>query len=274
MKCANRWSSAAGAAAELAARPESGHASPLTLETAVRLIALLSLVLFAAPPAMAQSFNAQEQAEIRAVVRDYLVRNPDVLREALDALAERHAAERWQQIRSDPRDFALGPSDAPVTIVEFYDYRCAYCHAALEWVIDLTRTRRDVRVVFKELPILGPTSDEASLAAVAAMPQGRFLQFHQALMSYPLNQELTAAEIDRIARRSGIDVVRMRRAMNDEAIAQLLQENRAHAIDYGINGTPGFVINGELVPGFNQPLLETRIREAAREARERRTASR
>jgi len=246
------------------------------VETAViaRFIALLCLALFAAPVASAQTFNAQEQAEIRAVVRDYLVRNPDVLREALDALAERNSSERWQQVRSDPRDFAIGPAEAPVTIVEFYDYRCAYCHSALEWVLDLTRTRRDVRVVFKELPILGPASDEASLAAVAAMPQGRFLPFHRALMSFPLNQELTGAEIDRLARQSGIDVARMRRGMNEQAIVTLLQDNRAHAIDYGINGTPGFVINGELVPGFNPPLLEARIREATREARERRTAQR
>ncbi len=238
-----------------------------------RLLALFALVLMAAP-ASAQTFNAQEQAEIRAVVREYLVRNPDVLREALDALETRVSAERWQEIKSDPRDFAIGPADAPVTIVEFYDYRCAYCHASLEWVIDLTRSRRDVRVVFKELPILSQESHEASLAAIAAMPQGRFLQFHRALMSFPLNRELNSVEIDRIARQSGIDVARMRRAMSDQAIVQLLQDNRGHAVDYNITGTPGFVINGELISGFNEPLLNARIREATREARERRTAQR
>lgn len=232
-----------------------------------RLFAVLSLFLFAAPVASAQSFNAQEQAEIRAVVRDYLVRNPDVLREALDALADRNTAERWQQIRSDPRDFAVGPADAPVTIVEFYDYRCAYCHAAMEWVIDLTRTRRDIRIVFKELPILSEGSMEAARAALAARPQGRYLQFHQALMSHPLDRELDTAAIDTIARRVGIDVTRMRRDMNDPAITATLEQNRAYAIDYNITGTPGFVINGELIPGFNRPLLETRLREAARERR-------
>jgi protein-disulfide isomerase len=227
-----------------------------------------------AGPAGAQSFNGQEQAEIRAIVREYLVRNPDVLREALDALAQRTSAERWVEVRSDPRDFAIGPADAPITIVEFYDYRCAYCHAALEWVLDVTRTRRDVRIVFKELPILSDASMEAARAALAAMPQGRYLQFHRALMSFPLNQELTSAQIDTLARRSGIDVARMRRGMESPDITALLEQNRAHAIDYDISGTPGFVINGELVSGFNEPLLNARLREAAREARERRTASR
>jgi len=238
----------------------------LDLSVAARALAL-ACVLFAAPAASAQTFNGQEQAEIRAIVREYLVNNPDVLREALDALAERNNAERWQQIRNDPRDFAIGPANAAITVVEFYDYRCAYCHAAMEWVLDLTRTRRDVRIVFKELPILSDASMEAARAALAARPQGRYLQFHQALMSFPLDRDLTSAEIDTLARRSGIDVTRMRRAMENPEITAILEQNRAQAIDYNISGTPGFVINGELIPGFNQPMLESRLREAARERR-------
>lgn len=236
-----------------------------------RLFAALSLACFVglAPTASAQNFNAQEQAEIRAIVREYLVRNPDVLREALDSLETRVTAERWQQIRNDPRDFALGPANAPITIVEFYDYRCAYCHAALEWLSDVVRTRNDVRVVFKELPILSAESMEAARAVLAARPQGRYWQFHQALMSFPLNQELTSAQIDRIARQSGIDVARMRRGMESAEITALLEDNRAHAVNFQISGTPGFVINGELISGFDENRLNARLREATREARER-----
>lgn len=229
-------------------------------------------LLFTALPTMAaaQSFNAQEQAEIRAVVRDYLIRNPDVLREALDALQARNDAQRWDEVRSDPRNFALGPADAQVTIVEFFDYRCPYCHAALEWVERVRRERPDVRIVFVELPILGPASMEASLASVAAMPQGRYWQFHQALMAF--RGDLTPDRIDEIARRAGIDVPRMRRAMSEPAITRLLEENRAHAVNYDISGTPGFVINGELIPGFRPEALDQRLREAVREARGRREA--
>ena len=237
-----------------------------------RLIAIFAFAMAAAPPAAAQSFNAQEQAEVRAIVREYLVNNPDVLREALDALEARVNAERWAEVRNDPRDFSIGPANAAVTIVEFVDYRCPYCHAAFEWVRDLARTRNDVRLVIKELPILSDASMEAARANLAAMPQGRYWQFHGALMAY--RGDLTTDAINTLARQNGIDVTRMRRAMESPDITALLQDNRAHAIDYGINGTPGFVINGELVPGFNQPLLEARIREAAREARSGRQASR
>jgi protein-disulfide isomerase len=233
-----------------------------------RLIACLLFALFAAPAASsAQTFNAQEQAEIRAIVRDYLVRNPDVLREALDALAERTDSERWQRMKSDPRDFSMGPANAPIVIVEFFDYRCPYCHAAMEWVSDVARTRRDVRVVFKEFPILSEASMEAARAAIAALPQGRYWAFHRALMGF--RGDLTSERIDQLARQSGIDVPRMRRAMESPEVTRLLEENRALAVDIGNTATPLFIINGEQVSGFDPQRLDARLREATREARER-----
>jgi protein-disulfide isomerase len=230
-----------------------------------RWLIALCFALFAAPAA-AQTFNAQEQAEIRAVVRDYLVNNPDVLQEALEALQDRSENERWRRMKSDPRDFSMGPANAPVVIVEFFDYRCTYCHAALEWVSDVARTRDDVRVVFKEFPILSAESMEAARAAIAAMPQGRYWRFHTALMAF--RGELSSARIDALARESGIDVVRMRRAMDDAQITRLLEDNRALAIDATANpATPIFVINGEIIAGYDRERLDARLRAATREAR-------
>lgn len=226
----------------------------------------LALVAFALP-ASAQTFNAQEQAEIRAIVREYLVNNPDVLREAQDALAERAQSERWRRARSDPRDFSIGPADAPIVIVEFFDYRCGFCHAALEWVTDINRTRRDVRIVFKEFPILSAESMEASRAAIASMPQGRYWQFHRALMAY--RGELNSARIDALARESGIDVARMRRAMESEDVTRVLQDNRALAVEMQNTATPLFLINGERVAGYDRELLEARLREATAAVRAR-----
>lgn len=235
----------------------------------IRLICALTLCLFATNAA-AQSFNQQEQAEIRAIVRDYLVHNPDVMREALDALQTRVDAERRVRIESDRRDFSVGPADARVVVVEFYDYRCPYCHAAAEWVYDLSRTRNDVRIVFKELPILSPESVEAARASIAAMPQGRYFAFHRALMGF--RGDLTSQRIDQIARQSGIDVPRMRRAMaqNGHEIDALLEENRALAVDIaGSSGpaTPLFMINGVMVAGFREAELEEHMRTATSDAR-------
>lgn len=230
------------------------------------LVTALGVGLLAAlPTASAQSFNGQEQNEIRAIVRDYLVNNPDVLEEALDALEERARAERANRIANDSRDFAIGPANAPIQIVEFYDYRCPYCHSALDWVTDLTRARDDVRVVFKELPVLGPESLEAARAALASMPQGRYMQFHRGLMGF--RGDLTSARIDEIARQAGVDVPRMRRAMDSADITDHLQDNHALAYDSGVTGTPGFFINGELIPGFKPEELDARIREVSRNTR-------
>jgi len=226
---------------------------------ATLLCAALGFAALLAAPAAAQSFNAQQQAEIRALVRDYLVNNPDALEDALDALAARKDSQRWGEIASDARDFSMGPANAPITIVEFYDYRCPYCHAAAEWVNEISRTRRDVRIVFKELPVLGPESLEAARAALAAKPQGRYVAFHRALMAF--RGDLTSDQIDRIARASGVDVARMRRAMDDEALNAHLQDIQGLAVDTGVTGTPGFMINGELIQGFNRDALNARLRD-------------
>lgn len=228
-----------------------------------RFVFIFFLALAAALPALAQTFNQQQQSEIRALVREYLVNNPDVLREALDALESRVSSQRWREVKSDPRDFALGPADAPITVVEFFDYRCTYCHAAYDWISDLTRRRPDVRLVLKELPVLGPDSMEAARASLAAMPQGRYWEFHRALITY--QGDLSPEAINRLAQRAGIDVARMRRDMEDPAITRQLEQIRAQAIEYQFNGTPGFVINGETIPGFHRETLEARLRSAAQQ---------
>ena len=236
-------------------------------------LVLLCLAWAGAPASAQQSFNAQQQAEIRAMVRDYLVNNPDVLREALEALQARVDSQRRHRAESDSRDFSMGPRDASITIVEFFDYRCPFCMAALPWVQDLLRTRHDVRFVFKEMPlsIHGQPALESSRASIAAMPQGRYWQFHQALMNF--RGDLTSPRIDQLARQSGIDVARMRRAMNDPAITRLINENEGLAADLGATGTPAFLINGRLVSGFDQEGLEQHLRQAADEVRTRRAAT-
>jgi len=202
----------------------------------------------APPPAAAKPpFSQTEEARIRAIVREYLVQNPEVLDEAITVLRKRQAQERRVAIETDPRSFAVGPKDAKITIVEFFDYRCPYCKASLDWVMQTVRTRNDVRVVFREYPVLGPSSLEASKAAVAAIRQGKYLAFHQALMAS--KGELNADLINQTAKRVGIDVGRMRRDMNDAAIAKTIDDNHDIGAQERVEGTPAFMVNGEWVRG-------------------------
>jgi protein-disulfide isomerase len=234
----------------------------LRATSAVFLVAAL-----AAAPAAAQSLTPQQKDEVRAIVRDYIRQHPEVVEEALSELDRRAKAELRRTMENDPRDFSIGPRNAPVTIVEFFDYRCPYCHTAMSWVFDAHRRNPQmVRVVFKEFPVLGPDSVEAAQAAVATIRQGRYQPFHRALMSH--RGALNSQAIDAIARRSGVDVARMRRDMTDSAIFNHLEANHKLAGRSQIEGTPAFVINGELVQGgWNRNEADRLLNAALRNAR-------
>jgi protein-disulfide isomerase len=239
----------------------------LMLRTFLGGLALAFTLLFA-HPATAQTLTPAQKDEVRAVVRELLRTNPELVEEALAELERRREAARRIKIEGDARDFSDGPRNAPVTIVEFFDYRCPYCHSAMEWVFEVRRRNpQTVRVIFKEFPVLGETSVEASQAAVASIKQGRYLPFHRALMTF--RGQLDSAQIDAIARRSGVDVARMRRDMSETAILDHLQSNHAVAADSKIDGTPAFLINGTWVRGWDRERADRVLADALRTARKR-----
>jgi protein-disulfide isomerase len=224
-------------------------------------IALLSLVvlLAAVPPALAQgSFTSEQKSEIGAIVREYLLRNPEVLQEAFAELErrarEQQAAEASRAIaknaaaifRSDD-DFVAGNPQGDVTVVEFFDYNCHYCRKSMSDVTKLIDTDKNLRVVLKEFPILGPDSLYAAKAALAARRQGKYWQFHQALFSASarLGQEKVLA----VAKDVGLDVAQLQKDMKDPSMAKVIDANLQLAAALGINGTPAFVIGETLVPG-------------------------
>src|SRR5262249_52680932 len=143
--------------------------------------------------------------------------------QALVTLEAQRQEARYDRIVADKRNFSVGPANAKVHIVEFFDYRCVHCKEALAWSMDKIKNRKDVRFTFVEYPILTENSVEASKAAVAAIKQGRYLAFHQKMMNS--RGELAAKEIDTYAREAGIDVARMRRDMEEPAVIDLLQSN-------------------------------------------------
>jgi protein-disulfide isomerase len=201
-----------------------------------------------AQPIEAEHFTPEQQADIRAIVQDYLTRDPAVMQAALDALAEHKESERRRELETDPRSFSVGPADADIVVVEFFDYRCPHCVRAIDWVFKAMRAHPEARFVFRELPILTQQSAEASRAAIASMRQGRYLPFHRALMRHP--GALDSAAIDALAREHRIDVARMRRDMADPAIEEIINRNYEIASEAGVNFTPAFMINGVWVNGY------------------------
>jgi protein-disulfide isomerase len=234
----------------------------IKLATALRALALTLLPALFIGAAHAAPLTPDQDAQVRTIVRDYLLKNPEVLEEAQAVLNAKRAAERRARLapklERDPRRFSIGPANAKITIVEFFDYRCPYCKASFDWTQAQIKASKDVRLVYIEFPILGPNSLEASRAAVASMKQGKYLPFHDAMMRS--KGQLDTKQIDQIAKTVGIDVPRMRRDMGDPAIMTLLQDDQNLASEEKVDSTPTFVINGEFYTGFQPDEMDKALR--------------
>jgi protein-disulfide isomerase len=199
-----------------------------------------------------------EKSAIREIIREYLVENPEVIEEAIRALRSKREAEERAQAQAalsthqdrllrHPMTPVSGNPDGKVTVVEFFDYQCGYCKRSLASMVNLLEADKDVRVVWKELPILGPESRLAARAAMAAKNQSKYFEFHIALMGS--RGRLSDAKVMSLAKEVGLDVQRLQTDMKDPAIEAYLDETLQLANALGIRGTPAFVIGDTLVPG-------------------------
>ncbi|WP_376087339.1 DsbA family protein [Roseomonas sp. CCTCC AB2023176] len=223
-------------------------------------------------PAAAPSFTTEQREEIVSVLRDALRRDPSILRDAIGALQESDRAAQEETRRQallanaealfrTADDPIKGNARGDVTIVEFFDARCGYCRSFQPALNQLLQRDRNVRVVLKDLPILGPNSTLASRALLAAQRQGKYEALHDALMRLRTDTPETVIQAE--AQRAGLDWARLRRDMDDPAIMRRIETNLALAQRLGVEGTPALVIGDRLIPGaIELPDLERYVREA------------
>ena len=160
-------------------------------------------------------------------------------------------------------DFSIGPADAKVTVVEFFDYRCGFCKRSASWATALPEKYDDqVRVVFKELPILSAESEKAALAALAAGKQDKYIEMHMALMELDNGTGFGPDVIDAAAESVGVDVARMRADMKSVDVQKTVADSKSLARSLGISGTPNFIIGTELVPSADITQVEALIQTA------------
>lgn len=213
-----------------------------------------------APPAVAagDALSPAQQDAVRALVRETLVQNPEILAEAMEALQAKQDAEEAARVRAaiqehheeliaaDPAD-VIGNPDGDVTIVEFSDYQCGYCKRAFPDLLKVVEADGNVRLVIHELPILGSDSVLAARAAEAARAQGKYPELHAALMT--MKGGISEAAVMQVAAEVGLDVDQLRVDMVDPALDAVFSRNVQLARALGITGTPAFVIGDELAPG-------------------------
>jgi protein-disulfide isomerase len=230
---------------------------------------LLAFLAYPAGPASAQEFTPEQKAEIESMIGDYISRNPEfiadylrqnpeILLEVSDILRARKIAQERQtaaftleahrdRIERHPMTPSTGNANGDVTVVEFFDYQCPYCKRVFSYMMELEKEDRNLRVVWKEFPVLKPPSYFAAVAAMAADRQGKYMEYHRAVMG--AKGRLTEARILDLAEGAGLDIGQLKIDMKDPEIKAYLEETKRLAEALGINGTPGFVVGDEVIGG-------------------------
>jgi protein-disulfide isomerase len=218
-----------------------------------------SLFLLSAAAQAEDSFTDKQRTEIGQVVRQYLLDNPELLVEVSKELETRQKAEDDKKrestlvanadllFRSD-NDLVAGNPKGDVTMVEFFDYNCAWCKKGLPEVMSLLDQDKGIKLVMKEFPIFGGDSDYAAMAALASKKQGKYWDFHVALLGH--EGKVTRDSVDEIAKAQGLDLDKLKADMKSPEIAGIIAANQKLAQDLNINGTPAFIIDQTVVPGY------------------------
>ena len=236
------------------------------------VIAATALAILLATTASCADTGKGNDAAFGARVRSYLLAHPEVIQEAIEALqAKQHAeaevnarksiGEHRHDLVAHKGDPTLGTG--PVTVVEFFDYRCGYCKAAAPRVPAMVSENKSIRLVFKEFPILSPISEVAARAALAADRQGKYMPVHLGFMA---EKALDEAAIDRVMKDKGVDLDRAHADMKSADIEKQIADNKALAREIGVDGTPGFVVGDKMIGGFIESDILAAVKASANAA--------
>ncbi|MFH1157499.1 MAG: DsbA family protein [Pseudomonadota bacterium] len=203
-------------------------------------------------PAAEKPFS---KSDVEQIIHDYIVNNPQIILNSVDDYQRKTLQSHQGAALEKNKDFLFNDSSSPdagnpdgdVTIVEFFDYNCVYCKNAFFDVQKLLEKDKKVRFVFKDSPVLGPTSEAAAKWALAAQKQKKYFEYHKALMSNktPLTDEV----LEKIAAGLGLDVPQAKKDIEGADILLQLEKNRALAAGIGINSTPTFIVGDDMNPG-------------------------
>jgi protein-disulfide isomerase len=211
------------------------------------------------------SLTPEQRKEIEAIIKDYLVQNPEVLMEAqnaLEAKMEKLQAERMQvAIKENAKELfqsttapVAGNPKGDVTLIEFFDYNCGYCKKAFPDVVQFLEKDKQLKMLFKEFPILSKGSEEASKVALAARLQGKYWEFHRAMFESP--GQANEAQALKVAEKLGLDMARLKKDMASAEVKREIDETHKLAQKMGIQGTPHFLIGEHVIPGAPENLSE------------------
>jgi protein-disulfide isomerase len=224
-------------------------------------------------------FTSTQKEQIGVIIHDYLVKNPEVLSEAMQTMQQKQmdemrskgtaaALKNAGKLVTDKSDPVVGNPDGKITLVEFFDYQCPHCVDMDPDLVAIMKANPNLRVVLKEFPIRGPISIYAAKAALAANKQGKYWPMHEALMKSA--QSLTEAKIIEIAQGLGLDVKKLKADIASQEMEAQIKQTYKLAQELQLYGTPAlFVVttatpkdlkNIDFIPGqVDQKYLQSSI---------------
>jgi protein-disulfide isomerase len=225
----------------------------------------------APPPAAAPAspasiaFSPEQRKELETIIKEILLHNPEILLEAQNALEAKMDKIQAEKMAVAIKEYAgelfrpaaspiVGNAKGDVPVIEFFDYNCGYCKKAFLDVAKLIDRDKKVRVILKEFPILSKGSEEASRVALAVKLQGKYWEFHSAMLQS--QGQANEASALRVAEKLGLDMARLRKDMASPEVKKEIDDTRELANKMGIQGTPHFIIGDRIVPGAPENLTE------------------
>jgi len=211
------------------------------------------------------AFTPAQRKELETIIKDVLLNNPEIMLEvqnALESKMDKIQAERMAVAIKENATELYRPAGSPIVgnvkgdvpVIEFFDYNCGYCKKALSEVTQLMDKDKKVRIIMKEFPILSKGSEEASRVALAAKMQGKYWEFHRAMLESQ-GQANEAASL-RIAEKLGLDMARLKKDMASPEVKKEIDDTRQLATKMGIQGTPHFIVGDRIIAGAPENLTE------------------
>ena len=218
----------------------------------MRIIFLAFAILSFSQIATAQQMADQK---VKQLALEAILENPEIVMQAVAIIQQREknraaagANTVRLQLEQDQNSPSLGNPIGDVTVVEFFDYNCPYCRKAGKTVHALIASDKNVRVIFREWPILGEASVYAARAALAARVQGKYEELHWALMNG--EGRANEASILKMARDLGLDIAKLKVDMTSPAVEAHIAESSVLARTLGFTGTPAFIVGDLTAPGM------------------------
>lgn len=209
------------------------------------LLIVLNLVFFFSTN-YKSSINEDKIVKIFSEDRSVLPRILDKLEIIEEQNNIKNIALYYKDLVKDDNLF-LGNKNGKEIIIEFFDYNCGYCKRSFPEIMELISENKDIKIILKELPVLGESSILASKASIASQKQNKYFEFHQELINF--SGIISLIDIKKISKELGINFEQLQRDMNSEETILLINESYRLADLIGVRGTPAFIINSNLIPG-------------------------